>query len=247
MKSVFSQCYTKLLKEYTRPLVAFTNPNTIHNFIEYDTFWKRKQITGNVLFSGRNLTELPDLSDVYVYGDFSCSFNNLKSLKGSPMEVKFSFMCTNNILENLEYMTQKIGNDVDCSNNNLKSLYGAPDTINGIFNCSSNNLKSLQYSPRIVRGAFNCKQNDLNSLQGLPETIDGNFIWYNNNKITKEDFLKSIIFSNITGQYFSGPPARYPFPVIDKDEVLKLIDHEQRKARLPIVDDFDTEDDISKW
>ena len=247
MESAFSQCYTKLLKEYTRPTIAFRDPNNIHNFIEYDTFWKRKQITGNVLFSGMNLTELPDLSDVYVYGDFSCSFNNLKSLKGSPMEVKFSFMCTNNILESLEHMTQKIGDDVDCSNNNLKSLYGAPDTINGVFNCSSNNLKSLQYSPRVVKGAFNCKQNDLNSLQGLPETIDGNFVWYNNNKITKEDFLKSIIFSNISGQYFSGPPARYPFPVIDKDEVLKLIDHEQRKARLPIVNDLDTEDDISRW
>lgn len=41
-------------------------------------------VSGNLNVSNRDMTELPDLSDVVVEGNFSCLHNRLTSLKGAP-------------------------------------------------------------------------------------------------------------------------------------------------------------------
>jgi hypothetical protein len=41
-------------------------------------------VPGNLNVSNLGLTQLPDLSDVVVQGNFSCLKNNLTSLKGAP-------------------------------------------------------------------------------------------------------------------------------------------------------------------
>ena len=73
----------------------------------------RKIIEGDVSLRKLQLTELFDLSDVKVVGDFDCSFNNLTNLIGSPHTVKGYFDCSNNRL--------------------LTSLKGIPKTIGGRF------------------------------------------------------------------------------------------------------------------
>ena len=42
------------------------------------------RVPGNLDIAGHELTNLPDLSDVVVEGDYCCGYNYLTSLKGSP-------------------------------------------------------------------------------------------------------------------------------------------------------------------
>ena len=84
----------------------------------------RKIIEGDVNLSKLHLTELFDLSDVEVTGDFDCNNNFLTNLTGSP---------------------HTVGGYFKCSNNNLTNLEGGPHTvISGAFYCYRNNLTSLK-------------------------------------------------------------------------------------------------------
>jgi hypothetical protein len=94
-------------------------------------FYKRKDIhqtpdgswdvDGDVRLFGLGLTKLP-LKFNKVNGNFSCSFNNLTTLEGTPKSVGRSFYCYNNNLTNLKGSPKSVGGDFDCSNNNLISL-----------------------------------------------------------------------------------------------------------------------------
>ena len=88
----------------------------------------RKVIEGNVDLSNLSLTELFDLSDVEVTGNFNCSSNDLTSLAGSP---------------------ETVGGWVDCSYNRLTSLVGCPKTIGGHFHISID-LKD-KFSEKYIR------------------------------------------------------------------------------------------------
>jgi len=110
----------------------------------------RKIIRGDVRLDGLYLTELLDLSDVEVIGDFYCDNNNLTSLEGAP---------------------QIVGGDFDCSYNNLTSLEGAPKTVGGDFTCWYNNLTNLFGAPQIINDSFDCSFNNLTSLEGIPKSI----------------------------------------------------------------------------
>jgi hypothetical protein len=132
-------------------------------------------IEGNVDLSCKNLTELPDLSEVVVKGYFSCSNNQLTSLEGAPKEVGGSFWCYGNILTSLKGAPKEVGVNFDCHVNRLTSLDGAPQTVGGSFNCSHNQLTSLEGAPEEVGGGFDCNRNQLTSLNGAPQKIDGHF------------------------------------------------------------------------
>lgn len=56
----------------------------------------KKIIQGSIDLRRFNLTELPDLSDVHVAGNFDCEGNHLMSLKGAPASVGGSFFCGDN-------------------------------------------------------------------------------------------------------------------------------------------------------
>ena len=83
-------------------------------------------IEGNLDISGKGLTELPDLSDVVVKGNFLCYGNQLTSLKGAPKEVCGYFYCVHNQLTSLEGAPQTVGRYFDCRYNQLTSLFGVP-------------------------------------------------------------------------------------------------------------------------
>ncbi len=101
-------------------------------------------IKGDLDLSSSGLHELPDLSHVTVEGNFDCSLNSLKSLKGCP---------------------QTIGGNLNCMHNKLISLEGAPAKVNGNFTCTYNNLDSLNHAPVVVNGNFDCSKNKITSLK----------------------------------------------------------------------------------
>ena len=112
-------------------------------------------VEGDVVISGKGLTEIPVQFRI-VYGYFSCGFNNLESLNGSPREV---------------------GGDFDCWNNSLTSLNDAPQEVGGNFNCINNSLTSLNGSPREVGGDFNCWNNSFTTNPNCDTIINGQLIW----------------------------------------------------------------------
>jgi hypothetical protein len=95
-----------------------------------------------------DITELPNLSDVIVKGNFTCPKNRLTSLKGCPREVEGDFWCDRNQLTSLEGCPQKVGGNFLCNGNNLTSLAHAPPEIGGYFFCEKNKLESLADAPK---------------------------------------------------------------------------------------------------
>ena len=137
-------------------------------------------IKGTLALNYKDLTELPDLSEVVIEGSFICYCNQLTSLKGAPKEVGGDFHCYSNQLTSLEGAPQKIDGHFNCSYNKLTSLEGAPKEVGGDFDCHYNQLTSLEGAPQEVRGDFSCHNNQLTSLKGGPQKVSGNFHCDNN-------------------------------------------------------------------
>jgi hypothetical protein len=105
-------------------------------------------VEGDLKISYRRLTELPDLSNVVVKGDFCCNDNLLSSLKGAPKAVGGDFWCQYNFLDSLEGAPKIVGHNFWCHNNHLASLEHAPSAIGGYFYCGGNDLASLEHAPK---------------------------------------------------------------------------------------------------
>ena len=69
----------------------------------------RKIIYDDIFLNDLHLTELFDLSDVEVTGDFWCCSNNLTNLEGAPQIVRGSFYCYENNLTSLKGIPKIIG------------------------------------------------------------------------------------------------------------------------------------------
>ena len=74
-----------------------------------------------VNFESKGLSELP-LNFRNVDGSFTCSFNNLTSLKGCP---------------------ERVGNNFICTYNNIKSFEGFPKHIGGYFYVYGNPIEEI--------------------------------------------------------------------------------------------------------
>ena len=75
-------------------------------------------VNGSVDLHYKDLTELP-LNFNRVDGYFSCSSNNLTSLKGCPRWIGGWFSCNNNKLTSLEFSPDYVGGSFDCIWNKL--------------------------------------------------------------------------------------------------------------------------------
>ena len=93
-----------------------------------------KIIEGNIYWNHLELTELPDLSDVIVNGDFTIGFNKLTSLKGSPKEVKGYFGFAWNNISSFIYMPKHVFT-LTCNHNPIKNLNHIMLDMTGTFNC----------------------------------------------------------------------------------------------------------------
>jgi hypothetical protein len=79
-------------------------------------------VIGNVNLSDKGLTELPLVFNK-VTSIFSCTNNNLTSLKGCPRWVGGGFYCDNNKLTSLEFCPDYVGGSFWCRYNNLTDNY----------------------------------------------------------------------------------------------------------------------------
>ena len=148
-----------------------------------------KKVDGSLSLFGLDLVDLRIIKDIVeVVGDFDCSDNKLRSLKGCPRIVGQDFFCNDNEIISLVGCSKKIGGDFDCTNNEIVSLRGVPRSIGGTFECAGNLLNSLEYAPSVgPDGSFNCNSCGIISLEGCPKTIGRTFDCSNNNLKTLED------------------------------------------------------------
>lgn len=79
----------------------------------------RVNVAGNAVTAGRDLDENP-VQFGAVSGDFDCSDNKLKSLKGAPKIVGGNFDCSNNRLTSLEEAPRRVKGDFLCHNNSVQ-------------------------------------------------------------------------------------------------------------------------------
>lgn len=102
-----------------------------------------------------------------LYVEFTCSNNNLTTLKGGPQGTVGIY---------------------NCSFNNLRTLEFAPREVEESFDCSDNRLTTLVGGPEIVRDEFDCSHNELTSLEGVPAGVS--VIYCHRNKV---DFTREYI------------------------------------------------------
>jgi hypothetical protein len=137
---------------------------SIEDWCEYFDFKKYEiidgvlNVNGNVILQECGLKKIPIQFGI-VNGYFHCPYNELITLKGSPIEVSLHLNCYHNKLISLEGGPIKVGGNYCCEYNQLTSLEGAPKEIGQGFNCSHNILTSLENGPTKVGGNFYCKNN----------------------------------------------------------------------------------------
>jgi len=135
---------------------------------------------GNFIWHYASLTSMKNLPKI-VKGNFVISNNKIKSMQDSPTTIVVGqFNCTGNPLKNLKGGPLKTG-DYIAMMCGLESLEGSPDEVSGNFLVGSNNLTSLEHSPNVVKGLYDCSNNKLKSLDGITEGLnriksDGNLV-----------------------------------------------------------------------
>ena len=143
--------YKNFIKESKEDIDSICKKFDIENYtINEDS---TVDVDGNVDLYDKRLTKLP-LKFGKVSGNFSCSFNQLKSLEGAPLSV---------------------GGGFNCRFNQLKSLSGAPLSVGGNFSCSYNQLKSLDGISGKISGAIYCTNNQLRDVKGVKDGWLGEF------------------------------------------------------------------------
>jgi hypothetical protein len=119
-------------------------------------------VMGDAVFSSLGLNSLLEIMDALkeltsskvpikirrVRGNFWCSDNNLKDLRGAPEEVKGNFHCYYNYLETLEGAPKYVSGDFECWGDRLKDLKGAPKCVGGNFYCYENPKKFTEEEVR---------------------------------------------------------------------------------------------------
>ena len=184
---------TILSRKLLDPKVAIYNWLDEHGIKNYTVNDKGEvDVDGNVNLSSCDLIEIPSFIQFgVVKGYFSCSDNELTSLKGAPKKVGHGFHCSNNKLTSLVGAPREVGEEFDCSYNNLRDLKGSPEKVKGYFHCSFNNLTTLEGAPKKVGDDFYCRYNHLTSLEGAPKVVRGIFVCkHNKTQFTEEDVKK---------------------------------------------------------
>lgn len=95
----------------------------------------------------KGIIKLPEFIQFNIVDSFSCSYNNLTSLRGCPKKVIS------------QGKSHPGGGSFDVYKNKLTSLRGGPIYVENHFTCDGNKLTSLSGSPEYVGGNFSCHGN----------------------------------------------------------------------------------------
>lgn len=133
-------------------------------------------VDGDVDLYNKRLTKLP-LKFRKVYGNFDCSVNKIKSLKGSPNWVGKDFDCKVNLLKTLEDGPENVLGSYMCEGNRLVNFKGFPENHDGYINFMCNPINNLfediEYDKR-VKFMYWCNEYDVITDNGviIHERID---------------------------------------------------------------------------
>ena len=98
-------------------------------------------VHGNLDLSMCKIKSLKDLNVSIVDGYFDCSTNLLVSLEGGPVFVRCSYSCSFNELITLKGCAERINYNFFCPYNKLISLEGGPVFVGGDYKCDHNSKK----------------------------------------------------------------------------------------------------------
>lgn len=104
------------------------------------------EVQGNLSIVGNKIKTLIGLPTKIVGGTFNCSGNILINLNGSPRKVG-SLIASGCELKSLEGSPKEVKDDYIVSKNKLTNLKESPPKIGGKFDCSSNKLTNLEFLP----------------------------------------------------------------------------------------------------
>ena len=164
-------------------------------------------VDGNVRLYRKGLTELP-LKFGRITGKFSCEFNQLTSLEGSPKWVGKDFNCGNNEIKSLEGGPEFVVGDYYSHTNKLVNFKGFPEDFEGFSNFTSNPVYYIIINiPEEKRNKFIYWCNELNAIDD-----DGNVneewmeeVYYRIGlDYTKKNVAVSDLSSQIIRDYWSS-------------------------------------------
>jgi hypothetical protein len=181
-------------------------------------------VDGKVYFCDKKLESIP-LNFNTVNGYFSCSWNNLTSLKGCPIRVGDGFYCYNNRLTSLQYSPQYMENgDYYCSWNKIESLQYCTELIRDYFSCDNNKLTSLEHHPTVY-GEFSCWNNQINTFENFYYYKEDVYFRFNPIYDIYELFndMKLIELANYYGFEYEGEIDLYKLDIF-----LKETEHEYK-------------------
>jgi len=122
-------------------------------------------IKGDVEIIRKYLTKFPDFIQFgKIYGTFNCSLNQLKSLRGSPIEVEKDFYSTENMLSSLEFSPKIVGGNFEVVKNLLKTLKGCPESVGNNFWCLENDIEDSEIDLKYLGGKLHINIGELSVM-----------------------------------------------------------------------------------
>jgi hypothetical protein len=90
-------------------------------------------IEGDFSFKDLGTSSMRGIKFGTVTGNFDCSFNRLKTLRGCPLKVGGNFLCSGNPISNLKGAPLEIGGHFEFMGSTINSLEGLPKRIGDGF------------------------------------------------------------------------------------------------------------------
>jgi hypothetical protein len=149
-------------------------------------------IDGVVHLSHKNLTHLP-IQFGKVTGNFDVSYNQLKSLEGSPSEAILGFNCTGNQLTSLVGGPSIVKKDYLCSYNQLTSLEGVAKEMNRL-DASYNQITSLEHLPKVIGDDCILSYNPIKQLMPITSQIGG-FMMLDKTEVMNAKWLRETLIN----------------------------------------------------
>lgn len=174
--------------------------NSYKIFERADVLTQEQKDFLNTGFSG-NKWEMDKDGFINSEYSFDISRNNIKDFMGLKFGKISFFNCSDNLLKSLDGSPREVKHNFDCSNNKLETLEGSPLYVGGNFDCAHNYLLSLQGGPDKVYGNYDCSYNLLENLEGLPQSGEIESLYFHHNNIVSlRGLVSDVVTSGVNGE-----------------------------------------------
>lgn len=160
----------------------------IYNYVILDDL--SVNIKGDVYLHNTHIEEFK-VQFNEVSGSFICSYNRLKSLKGSPRIVEKTFDCSNNQITSLIEGPKQVGRHYDFSYNQVSSLEGLPTFISHDLVAHENPIHNFSHISQYVGKHLYIDYQTLEKLTALAhlDASDESRIYFHTDESLGEGFI----------------------------------------------------------